>query len=185
VENRQTELDQREVSFSLRAGRLVMPLILAAALCPAVVGGAGPPAGSVQGKLVVKGKRLTFSRAWLVRGPDTFDPTRKAAYLILASRDLSGAIAACGDIHCVLWQAVSEGAILEPANDEAESFWLRVVSSELPKEQQLSGRRWMPSIDQHDHLAGRLDFSYANTGDEADLTIDAFLLKEFPVPPPP
>jgi hypothetical protein len=150
----------------------------------AVVAGADPPA-EVRGKLVLKGKSLAFSRAWLVRGPDTFDQNKPAAYLILASRDLSGAIVACKDIHCVLWDAVTEGAILEPANDGHESFWLRVVSPELPKEQQLSGRRWTPEVDRRDRLSGRLYFSYANSGDEADLEIDAPLLKEFPAPPRP
>jgi hypothetical protein len=145
----------------------------------------GDPPSRVRGKLVLKGKSLRFSHAWLVRGPDTFEESKPAAYLILASRDISGAIAACKDIHCVLWDAVTDGAVLEPANDGHESFWLRVVSPELPKEQQLSGRRWTPEVDRRDRLSGRLHFSYANTGDEADLEIDAPLLKEFPVPPPP
>jgi hypothetical protein len=79
---------------------------------------------------------------------------------------------------------LKEGAVLEPGQDAQESFWLRVVSPELPKEQQLSGRRWTPAVDQHARLAGKLQFSYANTKDEADLDIDALLIKEFPVASP-
>ena len=138
---------------------------------------------SISGKLVVKGKPFQFTRAWLVRGPETSDETKPAAYLILSSRDLSGAIGACQTLSCVLWDTVHEAAILEPLDEAAQSFWLRVVSSQLAKEYQLSGRRWIPSVQTHERLAGKLQYSYANTQDEADLEIDAALIKEFPVPP--
>lgn len=138
----------------------------------------------IRGKLIVKGKSFSFTRAWLVRGPETSDETKPAAYLILSSADLSGAIKACPTLSCVLWDTVHEAAVLEPLDEKAESFWLRVVSSQLAKEYQLSGRRWTPSIQTRERLAGRLQYSYANTQDEADLEIDATLLKEFPVRPP-
>ncbi|MFI5179976.1 MAG: hypothetical protein ACHQPI_01120 [Thermoanaerobaculia bacterium] len=140
----------------------------------------GAPPEPVRGKLVLKGKALSFSRAWLVRGPDTLEETRPVAYVILSSVNLSEAIKTCSSIQCVL-AAVKEGAVLEPLDDGRGSFWLRVVSSELPREEQLSGRRWIPVVNSRERLSGRLEFSYANTGDEADLSIDAPLVKEFPV----
>jgi hypothetical protein len=154
--------------------------LLAAAV--AARGDAAAPA--VSGKLVVKGKTLAFTRAWLVRGPDTFDESKPGAYLILSSEDLSAAIAACKDLHCVLWDTVRNGAILQPVDDGHQSFWLRVVVPELAKEQQISGRAWTPSVDRRDRLAGRLQFSYSNVGEEADLTIDAPLSREFSTSPP-
>ena len=138
---------------------------------------------AVHGKLVVKGKAFSFTRAWLVRGPDTFDDTKRAAYLILSENDLSRAIQECPTLSCVLWDTVHEAAILQPVDEKAESFWLRVVSAKLAKEYQLSGRRWSPAVATHDRLSGRLQYSYSNTVDEADLEIDAMLIKEFPVRP--
>ncbi len=190
MEDRSTELDQRKVVVGrvgggayrrpaprLRSVSAVIGLLLMASVA------AGADRAPVTGKLVVKGKNLSFTRAWLVRGPDTFDKSRAAAYLILSSQDISAAITACADIHCVVGNVVKDGAVLEPSDDGHESFWLRVVSPQLEKEQQLSGRRFTPAIDRHDRLSGKLEFSYSNTGDEADLDIDATLLKEFPAPP--
>lgn len=141
------------------------------------------PGAPVRGTLVIKGKSLIVSHAWLVRGPDTSDETKPSAYLILSSQDISAPIAACKDVKCVIWHAVTEGAVLQPLDDGHDSFWLRVLSPDLPREEQLSGRRWLPSIDRHDRLSGKLQFHYSNTQDEADLEIDAALLKEFPVRP--
>jgi hypothetical protein len=165
-----------------RIGRAVVWLLLAAA-SPVLVAGAAPapsanPATAVRGKLFLKGKTFNFPFAWLVRGPDTFDEKKTSAYLILSSRDISAAISACKDINCVIFDAVTDGAVLQPADDGHNSFWLRVKT---PKEQQLSGRTWTATIDEPRRLAGKLQFSYENTKDEADLEIDAVLLKEFPV----
>ncbi|MGH9440762.1 MAG: hypothetical protein ACRD16_00645 [Thermoanaerobaculia bacterium] len=163
-------------------------LVLAAAallaISPALARKKSPlgPSLEVQGKLVVKGVPLSFERAWLVRGPDTGDETKPAAYLILSNRDLGTPIAACKDIRCVLFDAVKEGAVLEPLDERPGSFWLRVVAPGLPhREEQLSGRSWTASRDERGRLAGRLSFSYSNTRDEADLEIDASLAKAFPV----
>jgi hypothetical protein len=167
-----------------RAGTAILALCagwLAFLSSDTAPGQTGP---AVRGKLVVKGKAFSFTRAWLVRGPETSDDTKPAAYLILSANDLSGAIKDCPTLSCVLWDTVHEAAVLEPLDEKAESFWLRVVSAKLAKEYQLSGRRWTPGTQTHDRLSGRLQYSYANTEDEADLEIDATLLKEFPVPPP-
>ena len=143
------------------------------------------PRSGVHGKLIVKGKGLEFARAWLIRGSDTGDETKPAAYILLSSRDVGAAIDACKDIRCAIFDVVQEGAILEPIGDPAGSFWLRVVAPGLPhREEQISGRTWTSSLDRHDRLSGKLQFLYANTRDEADLEIDATLAKEFPVKKP-
>ena len=205
MEDRPAELDQREVGIGnrsdlaglsgriaplgRRSGRLFstpvpgIGLLVCLLLLSAALFGADERGASVRGRLVVQGKSFSFTRVWLVRGPETGDETKPAAYLILSSKDLSDSIAACPTIHCVLWDTVKEAAVLEPLDERAESFWLRVVSSQLPKEYQLSGRRWTPTIQTHDRLSGKLQFSYANTRDEADLDLDAALIKEFPVRP--
>lgn len=162
---------------------------LALAALGAIAGSSGfaaPAANAgVHGKLVVKGKALEFSRAWLIRGSDTGDETKPGAYLLLSSRDVSAEIEACKDIRCAVFDVVREGAILEPIDDPGESFWLRVVAPGLPhREEQISGRTWTTSLDRHDRLSGKLHFLYANTRDEADLEIDAKLAKEFPVKKP-
>jgi hypothetical protein len=193
VEGGQPELDELEVmpsparenGFAGRIGRPVGWLLLAAA-SPVLAAVVAPtpyakPAAAVRGKLFLKGKTLSFPLAWLVRGPDTFDEKKASAYLILSSRDIAAAISACKDIHCVIFDAVTDGAVLQPADDGHNSFWLRVKTPELPKEQQLSGRTWTATVDQHDRLAGKLQFAYENTRDEADLEIDAVLVKEFPL----
>jgi hypothetical protein len=199
VEDRPAKLDEREVTVpttdrandasrfarSGRSGRFVFS-VLAASIVAVALDGARPalaeePSGAVDGRLMVHGQTFSFTRVWLVRGPETSDKTKPAAYLILSASDLSGAITDCPTIQCVLWDTVQEAAILEPLDEKAESFWLRVVSSRLSKEYQLSGRRWIGEIETRERIAGRLQFSYSNTGDEADLHIDAKLLKEFPI----
>ncbi|HEY6929121.1 MAG TPA: hypothetical protein VJA66_05540 [Thermoanaerobaculia bacterium] len=139
--------------------------------------------GSVKGTLTIQGKSLSFTHVWLVRGPETSDESKPATYLILSSEDLASAISACPSIRCVLWDTVKKNAaILEPLDEKSESFWLRVLSPQLPKEYQLSGRRWSPQVQTRERVSGKLQFSYSNTGDEADLDLDAILLKEFPIP---
>jgi hypothetical protein len=174
-------------SLAGRIGRVVGWLLLAAAspvlaaAAAAAPAASAKPASAVRGKLVLKGKTLSFPLAWLVRGPDTFDEKKPSAYLILSSRDISAAISACKDINCVVFDAVTDGAVLQPADDGHNSFWLRVKTPELAKEQQLSGRTWTATVDEPKRLAGKLQFSYENTKDAADLEIDAVLVKEFPL----
>jgi hypothetical protein len=174
IRNSPGRLGSAGLSLAVSAGLLL--LLTATA-------GSAERKDSTSGKLVVKGKPFQFTRAWLVRGPETSDETKPAAYLILSAQDLSGAITACQTLSCVLWDTVHEAAILEPLDEAAQSFWLRVVSSQFANEYQLSGRRWIPSVQTHDRLAGKLQYSYANTHDEANLEIDATLLKEFPLRP--
>jgi len=174
----------------MRTGRSVSPLAaisigMALFLVSAARAHAGGKSGgSVRGTLTIQGKTLLFTHVWLVRGSETSDESKAAAYLILSSEDLAPAIIACPTIRCVLWDTVKQNAaILEPLDDQSESFWLRVLSSQLPKEYQLSGRRWVPAIQARERISGKLQFAYANTGDEADLELDARLVKEFPVKP--
>jgi hypothetical protein len=88
VEGGKPELDQRQMmppparenGLAGRIGRVVVWLLLAVA-SPILVEAAAPsakPASAVRGKLIVKGKALSFPSAWLVRGPDTFDDRRRA-----------------------------------------------------------------------------------------------------------
>ena len=181
------ELDLGRFARSGRSGRFLSSLAagIAAGLLLSLAANAraGETGGSVRGTLTIQGKSLVFTHVWLVRGPETSDESKPAAYLILSSEDLAPAISACPTIQCVLWDTVKQNAaILEPLDEKAQSFWLRVRSSQLPKEYQLSGRLWAPAIQTRERISGKLQFTYANTGDEAELELDAKLLKEFPVP---
>jgi hypothetical protein len=68
-------------------------------------------------------------------------------YLILSSRDISAAISACKDINCVIFDAVTDGAVLQPADDGHNSFWLRVKTPALPSFRGGRGRRQSTSPD--------------------------------------
>jgi hypothetical protein len=183
------ELDLGRLARSGRSGRFLSSLAggiaagLLLSLAANVRAGDAVAGGSVRGTLTIQGKSLVFTHVWLVRGSETSDESKPAAYLILSSEDLAPAISACPTIQCVLWDTVKQNAaILEPLDEKAQSFWLRVRSSQLPKEYQLSGRRWAPAVQTRERISGKLQFTYANTGDEAELELDAKLLKEFPVP---
>jgi hypothetical protein len=180
------ELGLGRLALSGRSGRFLSSVaaVIGAGLLFALAASAraAEAGGSVRGTLTIQGKSLVFTHVWLVRGSETSDESKPAAYLILSSEDLAPAISACPTIGCVLWDTVKQNAaILEPLDEKAESFWLRVRSSQLPKEYQLSGRRWASAIQTRERISGKLQFTYANTGDDADLDLDATLVKEFPI----
>ena len=117
--------------------------------------------------------------------PKPSDESKPAAYLILSSEDSRARDFRLSDdpLRALGHGQAERGRSSSRSTNERSRSGFGSCRRSFPKEYQLSGRRWTPTIQTHDRISGKLQFTYANTGDEADLELDATLLKEFPVKP--
>lgn len=151
---------------------LLGPLALAAA----VIALAAAPA--VSGKAVIAGQPFELRYAWVVRGPDHFEPKKTNTYIVMTSEDISAELSKCATITCAIWDVMKAGVILQPEKDGG--FWIRALHPKLAKEQQLSGRGWKSTVDDSAHIVGTLKWEPQGSPTVAlDLSIDAPLLKSY------
>jgi len=154
--------------------------VFLAAASPGLAQQVPPP---VQGRAVIAGQPFDLRHAWLIRGPDAFEPGKMNAFIVMAPDDISADLSKCPTVKCAIWDVLKNGVILQPEKDG--SFWIRALHPRLAKEQQLSARGWTASIDQDVRVAGRLRWEPQGKDPPIlDLTIDAALLKSYPADPP-
>ena len=154
--------------------------LLAAVLVAAAFGDAPVP---VRGKAVIAGKSFELRHAWIIRGPDHWVEGQLNTYIVMASDDISAELAKCSDVKCAIWDVLKNGMILQP--EDGGAFWVRAVHPQLAKEQQLSARGWAATVNQPDHIVGRLHWEPQGKNPVVlDLEIDATLLKSYPLPAP-
>ena len=145
-------------------------------------------AGPVQGKVVISGRSFDLRYAWVVRGPDHFEPSRTRTYIVMSADDVSDEIRKCPDVTCAIFGVLKDGLILE--NDDA-GFWIRAVNPAFAKEKQMSGPThddtgWTATVNQADRIAGHLRWVPQGVDPPIlDFTVDATLLKEYPAPAGP
>jgi hypothetical protein len=143
----------------------------------------GPPPPPVRGRAVIAGQAFDLRYAWLIRGPDAFEPGRLDTYVVMAPDDISAELARCPTVKCAIWDVLKNGVILEPEKDGG--FWIRALHPKLAKEQQLSARGWAATIDRPERIAGSVRWEPQGQDPPIlDLTIDATLLKSFPLRQP-
>jgi hypothetical protein len=160
-----------------------LPLLAAVLLTTAFAGPTpAPDRIPVRGKALIAGKSFELRQAWIIRGPDHWVAGQLNTYIVMAKDDISAELEKCPDVKCAIWDVLKNGLILEPA--EGGGFWVRAVHPELAKEQQLSARGWSATVDQPDHIVGRLHWEPQGKDPVVlDLEIDAALLKSYPLPP--
>ena len=105
-------------------------------------------------------------------------------YIVMAKDDISAALQKCPDVKCAIWDVLKNGLIMTSEGEGA--FWVRAVHPQLAKEQQISARGWTATVDEPNHIVGRLHWEPQGKDPIIlDLEIDAALLKSFPLPAKP
>jgi hypothetical protein len=154
-------------------------VVLSGLLAARALGQQPPAPPPVHGKAVIAGQAFELRYAWLIRGPDHFEPTKMNTFIVMAPDDISAELGKCPTVKCAIWDVLKSGVILQPEKDG--SFWIRALHPKLVKEQQLAARGWTATVDQPDRIAGKLQWEPQGQDPPIlDLTIDAALLKAYP-----
>src|SRR5262245_27039797 len=101
-----------------RMGRVPRPAAAALTLALTLaVSVAGPRAGlaasgEAKGTLILKGKTVRLTHAYLVAGPDAVDSSRTVRRLILSGKDLEATIRDCQSMSCTD-AALMEGLVVD------------------------------------------------------------------------
>lgn len=104
-------------------------------------------------------------------------------YIVMAKDDISAELKKCPDVKCAIWDVLKNGLIM--TSEGGGGFWVRAVHPQLAKEQQLSARGWTATIEEPNHIVGRLHWEPQGKDPPIlDFEIDAALLKAFPLPAP-
>ena len=135
----------------------------------------------VKGKAIIAGQAFELHYAWIIRGPDHFEEGKMNTFIVMARDDISAELSKCPTVKCAIWDVLKNGVILQPEKDGG--FWVRALHPKLAREQQLSARGWTATVDQPDHIVGRLHWEPQGQDPPVlDLEIDAALLKSFSPP---
>ena len=137
--------------------------------------------GTAKGTVKLKDKTVDLKYAYLIKAPDSFDPSKIVSTVILTPNDISQKISECGSASCA--SGITEGMTV---GKEDFGSTTRVVYWVVTKDgmMQYSGNYDVSALalttDTADRMAGKLtvDDSAAD-GPKIDVEFDAPLAKEF------
>jgi hypothetical protein len=154
-------------------GPLTIIFALAAASALAAAG------DSAKGTLTVETEKGTASvelmHAYLVSGPDTFDPKKTTRRIVLTKTDERATIEACSDVSCATLSS-SDGMTVELGDDSAASWWAHVHPMQYSGMSQEGDLKL--SADSDKRIAGT--FKIGTSGVKTSVEFDAPLVKTFP-----
>lgn len=139
--------------------------------------------GSAKGSMLYKSKakdlKVTFTHAFLIKGPDVVDPKTILRRLLLTTSDIGAKIQACATMSCVDG-VFTEGLQVDFDNGPRLNYWLTLNDSLV----QYSGTEPPASLtataNTAARLAGKLVFDKtAAGGPKVDVEFDSPLVKEF------
>ena len=157
------------------AGPMTIILVLASA--PVLAAGSD----SAKGTLTVEKEKGTASvelmHAYLVSGPDTFDPKKTTRRIVFTKTDERATIEACSDVSCATLSS-SDGMTIELGNGSEANWWAHVHPMQYsgmsePGELKLSA-------DTAERVAGT--FKINTSGVKTSVVFDAPMVKAFSVP---
>ena len=137
-------------------------------------------ADSAKGTVVYKGKtgehRATIAHAYLVSGPDSFDPKKIGRVLIFSAQDLGEKLRACTVMACAARQ-LSEGFTIGLDTAPFLEFWMTLDNSKVQTSGPADVKAFTRTTDTPNRLAGTLRFD--SFGAKVDVQFDVTLLKAF------
>ncbi|WP_395684036.1 hypothetical protein [Dokdonella sp.] len=130
-----------------------------------------------QGTLVVQAEdkplHVDLKHAYLVIGPDAFEPNKTTRRLVFAADDLRAAIEACKEIRCATM--ISNDGLVLDLDDAGPRYWAHVQPMQYSGS--LDARGLVLRTDSPDRLAGTLMVD--NSGVTTTIEFDAPLVKSF------
>lgn len=158
---------------------LAMAAVISAVTVPSA--SAGAPGGTTKGKIQYKDKTVELKYAYIITGPDMFDPDQTETTIILSPTDLSETIAKCESQSCA-------GGLTEGMTLSTEDFGgtVRVVYWVVTNNglMQYSGNTDTSALtlttDTPEKKAGKMSVdASAAEGPKIDVEFDAPLTKAF------
>ena len=158
---------------------IVVPLAIIIALATASALAAG--GDSAKGTLTVETEKGTASveltHAYLVSGPDTFDPKKTTRRVVFTKTDERATIEACSDVSCATLSS-SDGMTVELGDDSAANWWAHVHPVQYSGMSEPGDLKL--SADTAERVAGT--FKIGTSGVKTSVVFDAPMVKTFPVP---
>jgi hypothetical protein len=136
---------------------------------------------SAKGTLTVETEKnkpasVELAHAYLVSGPDTFDPKKTTRRIVFTKIDERATIEACGDVSCATLSS-SDGITVELGDEPAASWWAHVRPMQYSGMSQTGDLKL--SADTAERVAGT--FKIGMSGVKASIEFDAPLVKTFPI----
>ena len=155
-------------------------LAVAAALLAPAASVHAAASDSAKGKLTVQGEdqplSVELTRAYLVKGPATFDQTQMARHIVFTATDERSTIAACKDIRCATLLS-ADGITVELPPDSAPGWWAHVGTVQFSSTGDSDALKL--STESAERLAGT--FTIDRTMVTTAITFDAALAKTFAI----
>lgn len=136
-------------------------------------------ADPAKGSATLKARSIQFRFAYLVQGPDTFDPKKTVRELILSPQDVGAKIAACKTLSCASG-ILEEGLTVDFVEGPRLNYWLVMNKQMVQHSGTVVRAAFSAQPGPADRLTGRLQIDdSAAGGPKIEAEFDAPLVKEF------
>jgi hypothetical protein len=137
--------------------------------------------GTAKGTIKLKDKTVELKYAYLVKGPDSFDPSKTISTIIITPNDISQKISECQSASCA--GGITEGMTLGKEDFGSTTrvvYWVVTKDGMMQYSGNTNVSALVLSTDKPDRMAGKfsVDDSPAD-GPKIDAEFDAPLAKEF------
>jgi len=157
---------------------IVDPLAITLALATASVLAAG--SDSAKGTLTVETEKapasIELAHAYLVSGPDTFDPKKITRRIVFTKSDERATIEACSDVSCATLSS-SDGMTVELGDGSEANWWAHVHPTQYSGMSEPDDLKL--SADTAERVTGT--FKIGTSGVKTSVVFDAPLVKTFPI----
>ena len=154
---------------------LAATLILATA--SALAAGGDSAKGTLTVETESKPASVELAHAYLVSGPDTFDPKKTTRRIVFTKTDERATIEACNDVSCATLSS-SDGMTVELGDDSAANWWAHVHPVQYSGMSEPGDLKL--SADTAQRVAGT--FKIGTSGVKTSVVFDAPMVKVFPAP---
>jgi hypothetical protein len=147
-------------------------------LSPSQASAAG---GTAKGTIKLKDQTINLKYAYLVKGPDSFDPSKTVSTIIVTPNDISQKISECQNLSCA--GGISEGMTIGKEDFGSTTrvvYWVVTKDGMMQYSGNANVSALVLSTDKPDRMAGKLNVDdSAADGAKIDVEFDAPLAKEF------
>jgi hypothetical protein len=120
----------------------------------------------------------TLKHAYLLKGPDLFDPARVVRRLYLTSTDIGAALKGCSSFSCASGH-VTEGMTLDLDSDRRFGFWVVLKNGMVQHSDTAEKDALDAAVNSPERVKGRFRVDYTQGGGpKVDVEFDASLLAE-------
>lgn len=140
---------------------------------------AGDASGAMSYQLQANAIEVKFNHAYLVKGPDDFDPHKTIKRIVLSATDIASTIQQCRAMNCAEAR-VTEGMTVDIDGGRRLNYWIAVKEGHVQYSGTQRSNALKTTANEAGRLAGSLSFDGTPAGGpRVDVEFDASLLKEF------